>query len=296
MTISIGLIPNEKTVMLMQDSEISYKSLGFTQDIYKKIKQLDNSSVTGVIGNPLVGNEIIEIVQIRNYETAKSLIDIVEDAYHRIREEKIQRGVLRKYGFNNIREVTQPQTGTQIDPEAKQEILNAINNRNGYFALDLMLAINKEKPLLYTISFPGAGTLENNVKGYTVSGSGSIMAIEKMGVELENYRWQKELSIDEGIDILLRAGKASEKHEGVGGPFEIAYITEKEGKTEITNPDQKKINMIMYLYPLKIKEEIMIESIKKMRDGQIKAEELANYIKTNTKVGIEFDEYFGLNK
>lgn len=161
--------------------------------------------------------------------------------------------------------------------------------------LELMLATNLERPQLYRVEFPGRGHLEDNVKMYSVSGSGAIMAIDKMGEELERYRWQRELSIDEGIDVLLRAGKASEKHFGVGGPFDITYITREEGKNKIVKPDQKKINMVMYLFPLGVKDKVMKDSITRMRDEKISPEELADYIKTNTRVGVEFDKYFGLN-
>lgn len=296
MTISIGLIPNKETVMLIQDSEVSYTSLGFTQDIYKKIQDIDNSSVTGVIGNPTIANEVIELVREGQYKSSGELSDRVEGSYHEVRTRHLKRGVLSKYGFSDIREVVAHPQGVQIDPRVSEEILRAANNENKFFSLDLMLATNYDRPLLHIVTFPGKSLLFSSTKDYAVSGSGSIMAVEKMGVELENYRWQKELSVDEGIDVLLKAGKASEKHVGVGGPFEIVYVTREQKEVKIVRPDQKKINMITYLFPLEIKESIMTKAIKKMRDKNVSPEELADYIKTNTKVGIEFDKYFGLKK
>lgn len=296
MTISIGLIPNRETLMLIQDSEVSYSGVGFTQDIYKKIKDINNSSVTGVIGSPVIANEVIELVRENQYRSGKELSDKVEQAYHQVRAKHLQRGILAKYGFSDIREVIAHQQGVHIDPRISEEVIKAANNQNSFFSLDLMLATNYNNPLLYIVTFPGSSLLYSNVKDYAVSGSGSIMAVEKMGVELENYRWQKELSIDEGIDILMKAGKASEKHAGVGGPFEIVYLIKEKKDTKIIRPDQKKINMIMYILDLEIKEDIMAEAIKKMRDNGVSTEDLINYIKSNTGVGIEFDRYFGLTK
>ena len=295
MTISVGLIPNGETVMLIQDAEVSYRRVGFTQDIYKKIKDIDSSSVTGVIGYPFIANEIIELTKESQYRSGRELSDKVEQAYHTVRIKHLFRGVLAKYGFTDVKEVIAPHQGVNINPHVVEEVLELTNNQNDFFSLDLMLATNYDKPLLYLVSFPGSSVLYNNIKDYTVSGSGTIMAVEKMGVELENYRWQSELSLDEGIDILMKAGKASEKHAGVGGPFEIVYISRQEKEVRVTRPDQKKINMIIYIMDLGIKENIMSEAIKQMRKSEISAEQLADYIKTNTRVGIEFDQYFGLN-
>ncbi len=296
MTICIGLIPNERTVMLMQDSEISYERLGFTQDIFNKIKVINNDAIVGVIGNPLAANEVLELVTGREYKQSRELRGTLEDAYHAVRKEKLLKGVLKKYGFSDLREVLQPQKETAIDPAVREEVLKAANDYDNGMGLTMMLATNLEqRPQLYQIVFPGRGALENNVKMYTVSGSGTIMALDKMGEELEKYKWQPKLSIDEGIDVLLRAGKASEKHAGVGGPFDITYITRGEnGQNEIVKPDQKKINMVVYLFPLHVKEKILIEAIVRMRDEKVSAGQLADYIKTNTKVGIEFDNYFNL--
>ncbi|MDO8508976.1 MAG: hypothetical protein Q7S27_04805 [Nanoarchaeota archaeon] len=294
MTISIGLIPNNNTVMLIQDAEGTYQGIGFTQDIFKKIQELDDSSITGVIGSPVLGNEIIQLVKENQYRSGKELSDKVEQSYHNIRAKHFQRGVLAKYGFSDIREVIAPQQGTVINHHVVEEVLKASNNTNGFFSLELMLATNYDNPLLYLVGFPGTSLLFNNIKDYAVSGSGQIMAIEKMGVELENYRWKKELSLDEGIDVLMKAGKASEKHTGVGGPFEIVYLQRKKDEMKIIRPDQKKINMVMYLLDLNVNEAIMEETIKKMRDDKNSPQDLADYIKTHTKVGIEFDRYFGL--
>lgn len=294
MTISIGLIPNEQTVMLIQDAEATYQEVWFTQDILKKIKDINEHSVTGVIGSPIIANEVVDMVQGRPCSSSRELQDTIEQAYHAVRTRHLQRGILSKYGLNDVREVIAPPKDIQIDPAVREEVLNVVNNRDRFFSLDLMLAMNYDKPVLYTVQFPGVGMLENNIKGYMVSGSGSIMAIDRMGVELENYRWKKELTIDEGIDVLMKAGKVSEKHIGVGGPFEIVYIT-REQKPKIQRPNQKKINMIMYLYPLQITEETMAEAIQKMRDEKVSAEELAEHIKTHTNVGVEFDKYFKLN-
>ncbi len=292
MTICIGLIPNKDTVMLLQDSEISYEQVGFTQDIFNKIKRVNDDVITGVIGNPLTANEVLEMVVNKQFHQSWELRDEVEKAYHLVRERKLMNGILRKYGFSNVREVIQPPQGTTIDPAVREEVLKASQDSEGRIGISLILASNIESPQLYRVTFPGTGYLETNVKMYIVSGSGSIMAIDKMGEELDRYRWEKELSVDQGIDVLLRAGKASEKHQGVGGPFDITYITKREGKNNIIKPDQKKINMVMYLFPFGVDEKIMIETITRMRDEAVTPQELADYIKTHTKVGVEFDQYF----
>ncbi|MBI2448711.1 hypothetical protein HYV49_00260 [Candidatus Pacearchaeota archaeon] len=266
MTISIGLIPNNEAVMLIQDSEVTYPGVGFTQDIYRKIQEIDKHAVVGVTGRPILANEILELIKGEQYKSSRELSDKVEQAYHQVRNKHLQRGFLAKYGFSDIRDVIAPPQGVQINPKVVDEILHIANNANNFFTLDLMLATNYESPLIYITEFPGSTALFSNLKDYAVSGSGGIMALEKMGAELENYRWQKELSIDEGIDILMKAGKASEKHVGVGGPFEIVYIEKQKDGTKVIRPDQKKINMVMYLFPLEIKEDIMKEAISKMRD------------------------------
>ena len=137
MTISIGLIPNKETLMLIQDAEVSYQGLGFTQDIYKKIKEIDSSSVTGVIGSPLIANEIIEIVKENQYRTGRELSDKVEQAYSFVRAKHLQRGVLVKYGFSDIREVIAPQQGININPHVLEEVLKTSNNQNDFFSLEL---------------------------------------------------------------------------------------------------------------------------------------------------------------
>ena len=80
--------------------------------------------------------------------------------------------------------------------------------------------------------------------------------------------------------------------------FARALITchrkDKEGNSQIVKPDIKKINMVMYLFPYKIKEKVMSQSIKMMRDEKVDAAELGKYIQANTGVGIEFKHYFGL--
>jgi len=281
--------------MLMQDSELSYEGIGFTQDIFNKIKKIDDTSVVGVIGVPAIANEVLAHITGRQYNQDKEIRDFFEEAYHSVREEKLYKGLLRKYGFRNIREITQLPKETTVDPSVREEVLRFAGNESRIFNLSLMLATNHQQPQLYTIGFPGCGYLENNVKLYSVQGSGSIMAIDKMGEELDKYKWQKELSINEGIEVLLRAGKASEKHQGVGGPFDITYVTSSEnGKSKVVKPDQKKINMVMYLFPLGVDEKIMLEAITRMRDENVSAEDLATYIKSNIGVGIEFDHYFKL--
>jgi hypothetical protein len=293
MTIAIGLIPNEKTIMLIQDSEASYTTLGFTQDIMHKIKVVNDAAVVGLIGNASFANEIVEAAQKGKYEEDRALCSALEEAYHKVREEKLAKGVLRTYGFQNMREFSQ--TTSPIDPMVREQVMRAVNNPEG-FGVELMLATNLKQPHLYRVHYPGTGMLENNVKMYQVSGSGAIMAIDKMGEELERYRWHKELSIDEGIDVLMRAGKASEKHTGVGGPFEIAYITRgDDGKTKVVKPDQKKINMVMYLFPLSVDPKVLLGCIEQMRDDKVKAEDLADNIRKNVQVGVEFNRYFGLS-
>ncbi len=293
MTIAIGLIPNDKTVMLIQDSEASYITLGFTQDIMHKIKTVNDAAVVGMIGHASFANEIVEAVQKGTYDDDKTLRAAIEETYHKVREEKLAKGVLRNYGFQNIREFSQ--SNSPIDPAVRDQIMRAITNPDG-FGVELLLASNLKQPQLYRVHYPGTGILENSIKMYQVSGSGTIMAIDKMGEELERYRWQKELSIDEGIDVLMRAGKAAEKHTGVGGPFEIAYIARgDDGKTKVVKPDQKKINMVMYLFPLNVEEKVLHTSIEQMRDEKVKAEELADHIRKNVRVGVEFDKYFGLS-
>ena len=52
----------------------------------------------------------------------------------------------------------------------------------------------------------------------------------------------------------------------------------------------------MYLFPLNIEEKIMMKAISQMRNEKVAPEELADYIKTNIQVGIEFDQYFKLKR
>tara|TARA_Y100000310_G_scaffold244232_1_gene248924 strand:+ start:406 stop:1302 length:897 start_codon:yes stop_codon:yes gene_type:complete len=297
MTISIGLIPNDKTVMLLQDSEISYQSLGFTQDLFNKIKQIDDTSLAGIIGDSRTANLIIDYLKNIKPTPSKELRDSLEEAYHKVMEEKLSKGVLKKYGFKDIREVSQPHKETMVDQDVRSQVLNAADGKG--IDLDVMLISNIDEPQIYTVGFPGVGRLENNIKMYDVSGSGSILAINKLGEELEKYRWKSELSINEGIDVLMHAGKEAEKHTGVGGPFDIKYITKDDkGKNKIVTLDQKKINMVMYLLPFNIDKDIMNKSIDYMlRDNDKKSpEDISKFIKENTGVGIEFDHYFGLNK
>ena len=283
--------------MLIQDSEISYEGIGFTQDIFNKIKTVNDDTIVGVIGNSWNANEVLAQVTQRQYSNSKELRDYVEEAYHTVREDKLTKSILLKYGFRNIREVMNPPKEANIDPMVREEVLKAANDQGLNFGLSLMLATNLDQPQLYSVIFPGRGFMENNVKMYAVNGSGSVMAIDKMGEELDKYKWERELSIDEGIDVLLRAGKASEKLQGVGGPFDITYVTRGEdGKNKVIKPDQKKINMVMYLFPLGIGENVMMETITKMKDEKVTAEDLADYIRTNTRVGVEFDNYFRLKK
>jgi hypothetical protein len=294
MTISIGLIPNENTAMLIQDSEGSYIGLGFEQDIFKKIRDIDKSSITGVIGSFTTANETLELVSGRQFKSSFELRDNLEQAYHAVRKRHLERGTFQKYGFSDIREIIAPPREIQIDPAVRDEILNSANDKNHSFSLEFMLASNYNQPQLSKLEFPGISHLFNNPKDYTVGGSGSILAIEKMGSVLKNYRWQNTLSNDEGIEILMKAGNASEQHTGVGGPFEIVYVTKIEGKPKIIRPDRKKINMVMYIQNLTTDEETITESIKKMRDHKINSLELSDYIKTKTNVGIEFNKYFNI--
>tara|TARA_Y100000310_G_C20597820_1_gene771414 strand:- start:233 stop:1126 length:894 start_codon:yes stop_codon:yes gene_type:complete len=297
MTICIGLIPNNDTVMLLQDAEVSYKSLGFEQDLVNKIKKINDKSISGVIGNPRFANNVLSRIIGNSYEGDIELKKSVEEAYHNAREENLSNSLLRKYGFSHIREVTQPKDGASIDPHVREEVLKVANDYNGeYFGLELMLASNINAPQLCTIRFPGTGDPENNIKMYNVSGSGSIMAIDKLGEDLRKYRWRNELTIDEGIEILMRAGKESEKHSGVGGPFDIMYLTKEGGESRVVRPDKRKTNMVMYLFPHaeKIGHPLMEECIKKMRDPQVSYESLGGFIKDNTQVGIEFTDFFEL--
>lgn len=301
MTISIGLIPNRETVMIIQDAEATYPGVGFTQDIYRKIKEIDGNAVTGVIGMPLIANEIIDLVKETPSKSGRELSDKVEQAYHLVRNRHLQRGVLAKYGFSDIKELVMTPQNMQVNSNVVEEVLKIANNQNNFFSLELMLATNYERPLLYITTFPGVSFLHSEIKDYAVSGSGSTMGLEKMGVELKNYRWKNALSIDEGMDILMKAGKASEKHIGVGGPFEIVYITKQNKESQLVRSNQKKINMVMYLLELnegqnEIEEEVMNEAITKMRNEKISAEDLAEFIKSKTPVGIEFDNYFGLKR
>jgi hypothetical protein len=292
MTISIGLIPNRDTVMLIQDAEGSYTGLGFEQDIFSKIKGLNPSSIAGIIGSFTEANETVELIRGTQPNSGLELRTIAENAYHEVREKHFFNSVLRKYGFNNIREVTSPSNGVQVDPSVKDDILRKLNTP---LQFSLMLASNYGGPELVSVDFPGDGKLLNEIKEYGVGGSGYIMAIEKMGVELAKYRWKKELSIDEGIDVLMKAGKASELHTGVGGPFEIVYVSKQKEKSVIVNPDRRKINMVIYLLDQSIEEETINEAIGRMRDPTTSSNDLAEFIKTNTGVGIEFNRYFGLN-
>ena len=296
MTISIGLIPNDKTVMLLQDSEISYPSLGFTQDLFNKIKPVDNTSLAGIIGDMRIANVVIDYLKNIKPTSSKELREYLEEVYHKVIEDKLNKGVLKTYGFKDIREVSQPHKETMVDQEVRSKVLNSAEGNDT--KLEVMLISNIDEPQIYTVGFPGTGRLENNIKMYDVSGSGTILAINKLGEELEKYRWKSELSINEGIDVLMNAGKEAEKHTGVGGPFDIKYITKDDkGENKIVTLDQKKINMVMYLLPFNIDKNIMNKSIDYMlRDNDKKSpEDMFKFIKENTGVGLEFDHYFGLN-
>ena len=77
--------------------------------------------------------------------------DFFEEAYHSVREEKLYKGLLRKYGFRNIREITQLPKETTVDPSVREEVLRFAGNESRIFNLSLMLATNHQQPQLYTI-------------------------------------------------------------------------------------------------------------------------------------------------
>jgi len=283
--------------MLLQDSAGTISTLSFEHDIYTKIKKLNDNVLVGMSGSPSLGNEVVELLRELPFETAREARAAAEHAYHSVREEKLNQEFLRPNGFKNIREVTTPAPGAPIDPTVRERIFQVLGPKGREeFSLDLVLALNYGRPQLYSVAFPGVGLLDDGPKECAVRGSGSILAIDKMGEELESYKWQPELSLDEGLEVLMRAGKASEKHQGVAAPFDIRYISKKGKGVKYVRLDPLKLNMVMYVAPLIGKEngKGMGQYVARMKDDKVKPATLAKQLKKDLDVGAEFDRYFEL--
>ncbi|MFC1686232.1 hypothetical protein ACFLZZ_04415 [Nanoarchaeota archaeon] len=292
MTISIGLIPNKDLVMLMQDSEGTLLNLMLTQDIMNKIKQVNDQAIAGVIGNPYSADEVLEKLAKKNYDSAINLREGLENAFHEVREKKFRDGVLRKYGFSHIREITSP--ATPIDEGVKRIILEK-NDKDGLGAR-LMLCSNYKKPEIYTVGYPGEGHLVTGVKVGDFSGSGTIKSVDIVGSALEEYKWETSLNKKQAVHVLLKAAIGSKKHEGVGGIFDLKYLEKVDDKSKIITLEPRKLNMALYALEHKASDETVSDCIDKVLDDKVKYGEVASYLKEKKSFGSEFDEYFGLDK
>jgi len=303
MTICVGFIPNKKTAMLMQDSEVTYPGIDLTQDIAEKILPINNYAIAGRIGNPLYAEEILDLL--KRSGDIKDPLELkakLEDAYHEIRNRKFIVGILRQFGFNDIKEVS----ASNIDPEIRRAILEKAGNPQG-FGVEIMIAYNYNEPGLYIINFPGTATMTKETKGYFAWGSGGIKAIDIMGNVLERFRWQSDLSLEDAVLTLIDAGIASEKHTGVRRPFRISYVTRdipegfKAEEPRIGTLDTKMLNMVLHTKP-NTNEEVIRDAVKlllkpmKQEDVEQRTREMVDYLKSKVNLGIEFDNYFGLKR
>jgi len=301
MTVCIGLIPNKQTSMLMQDSEVTYSGVALHQDIASKVHKVSENAVVGIIGDPHPALEMLELLEENPVTNPRDLCTRLEDVYHTVRGRKFDLGILRKHGFSNIREVLSP----QVDSDFRKTILAALDNRDA-FVVNLMLAYHFGSPGLYHINYPGIGSLENQVKMYQVDGSGSLSAADIVGNALTRYRWQPELTLSEAVLTMIDAGIASEKHTGVQRPFRISYVSrevpehETEPQSVVCGLDTKMLNMIIHAQPYARQENVLQDAVARLlkaTKGQATQEEtveLADYLKSKIKLGVEFDEYFGI--
>ena len=303
MTICIGFIPNKKTAMLMQDSEVTYPGIDLTQDIAEKIVSINSYAIAGRIGVALYAEEILDLLKRSgDIKDSLELKARLEDAYHTIRSRKFTVGILRQFGFNDVKDISAP----NVDPEIRKVILEKAGNPQG-FGVEIMVAYNYDGPGLYIVSFPGTAIMTKETKGYFASGTGGIKAIDIMGNVLERFRWQSDLSLEDAVLTMIDAGIASEKKTGVKRPFRISYVIRdipegfKVEESKIETLDTKMLNMVLHAKP-HTNEEVIRDAVKlllkpmKKEDVEQRIREIVDYLKSKVNLGVEFDNYFGLKK
>lgn len=293
MTIAIGLIPDNDTVLLMQDSRTSWGNFVHA-DTARKMTSISDNILLGHAGSPYLGEEVAQFLKQHTYTDSLKLRAVAQEGYQSVREQSLIQGVVKRYGFSHPREILQPAQGSTINPNVVEGLLRAMNDPAG-FPLDVILASIIEGPQLTLVNYPGVSVVQTHPKTYMVAGSGTPLAIERVNDIMANYVWSDQVTIEEGIECLLYAGIACKKSPTVGGPLEIAGLRRVGKNVEPIRPDRRKTNMVVYCIEQKVSGDTLFEIIAKMHNPDVSALEMAEAIKSKVKFGLEFNNYFQLD-
>ncbi len=249
MTICVGFIPNDKTVMIMQDGEVTNGRTGIPYTV-KKMQRYDDKFFIGYLKSRELSGLLDIILQgadlnkIKNYDDMKKEI---EKARHKVWKSEAL-AVLKQHGVNSLEALTSTvideETEKEIDlkPEVKNVLLNTITDKS-FLQMGLMVGYFFDKPGISYMSVAGAlrgsviGPKEFYVDG--VAGEGITMKMKKMVAE---YQWKPGIDNVDALDILVKAGNGASEYSGVGGPFSIIMMGEDKKVKEL---DERKLNMVM---------------------------------------------------
>lgn len=124
---------------------------------------------------------------------------------------------------------------TPITPKALTTFLSNVLNANRYFPFAVQFIIGGlvGKPLLFEVT-PYGGILER--EQYATSGSGTQIALAVL-----DQQYKKDLSLEEGIDLAVKAISASKKRDiYTGGRTISIMVIDSKGARELPESEVKK--------------------------------------------------------
>jgi len=224
LTLCAGLIPNENSVVLLQDSLGIIPRTGQQRSLETKIRDINSHAFFGIAGDPYFANELSDRMYGHDFDNEEDFKKFIKKSYNDLHLEKVMDEFLL-YFFNDEDYFRGLFEANKLPPALDAEYKARINDAAGERP-DIMVISNISKPVIYKV---GVGTIkpEYNVMERLSTGSASAPFETFMGEH--KYRLNRtgkfKLSTLEGIETLLRvADPTSRATSTIGPPFDIVYV------------------------------------------------------------------------
>tara|TARA_Y100000310_G_scaffold345052_1_gene461419 strand:- start:10123 stop:11025 length:903 start_codon:yes stop_codon:yes gene_type:complete len=227
MTICTGFIPNNDTVILLQDSIGIVPSSGQQRSLETKIRDINDRSFFGIAGDPYFANEIAREISGKSFDATKDLEQYCLNTYSNLHYDKLMKGFLPYFG--NDREyfktlLERDNVPVDLMKEYRARVNDAADERP-----DIMVISYIDGPSIYKINV-GRQLLENNVGEWLSTGS----AAKQFDQNMTNYKYDLDrkgtakLDVLQGIEALLRVAEPTSRTSStIGPPFDVVYVERK---------------------------------------------------------------------
>ncbi len=186
-------------------------------DDIRKIFPINDTVTVAYTGNVEFWSEILKEVEQKVHKTDKyeKVRRIIETVYRRHFIRYLESNVLVFLGFENMKDYN-----ARANKELPQARIDQIDHQlKTTIATGEMILVGKDKEVYEIYSLRDPGTLEPNIYGRTIVGSGVISGSAPV---LLKYR--KKMSKKDVKELLLEAKKLAEQDKGVGKLTQVVEL------------------------------------------------------------------------